>query len=63
MGLFYSNMTVHGAPRQEILALLRRKEEQAFVSPEVNGHTVVFERLMDEQKSGIDRHVWMPPNE
>lgn len=49
MGLFYTNMTVCGTSRDAVLKFLRGNEEQAFVSPEVDGRTVVFEKWMDEQ--------------
>lgn len=49
MGLFYSNLTVYPPPRPALLAELRRLRLAAFVSPTVDGHTVVFERAMDEQ--------------
>lgn len=50
MGLFYANLTISGAPREPIFTHLRERAVEAFVSPEVNGVTVVFERRMDEQK-------------
>jgi hypothetical protein len=51
MGLFYANLTVAGARRDSIIAHLREQGVEAFVSPETDGLTVVFERKMDEQKT------------
>src|SRR3569623_550199 len=51
MGLFYSNLTVYGAERSALLSELRRLERDAFISQTFAGHTVVFDRLMDEQDS------------
>jgi hypothetical protein len=48
MGLFYSNLTIY-APRRAVLAELRRLRLAAFVGPTLGGHTVVFERALDEQ--------------
>jgi hypothetical protein len=50
MGLFYANLTVYRPLRQPLLAALRRLRRTAFVSPTVYGHTVVFDRGVDEQK-------------
>jgi hypothetical protein len=49
MGLFYSNLTVHSPPRPALLDELRRLRLAAFVSPTIDGHTVVFEKAIDEQ--------------
>ncbi len=49
MGLFYTNMTVYGTSRDAVLAFLRNVDIPAFVSPERDGYTVVFERGLDEQ--------------
>lgn len=49
MGLFYSNMTVYRPERPDLLARLRRLGREAFLSPTFGGHTVVFDKAMDEQ--------------
>jgi hypothetical protein len=49
MGLFYSNLTAYAPERPVLLAELRRLRLTAYVSPTIDGHTVVFERAMDEQ--------------
>jgi hypothetical protein len=49
MGLFYSNLTVYRPERLQVLAALRRLRRSAFVSPTVSGHTVIFERVTEEQ--------------
>ena len=51
MGLFYSNLTVYHSERTALLTELRRRKRDAFVSPTFAGHTVVFDKLMDEQDS------------
>lgn len=51
MGLFYSNLTVYRPTRPALLAELRRLEREAFLSPMIHGHTVVFDKAMDEQDS------------
>lgn len=49
MGLFYSNLTVSHPERPVLLAALRRLKRQAFLGPTLGGHTVVFDKEMDEQ--------------
>jgi hypothetical protein len=51
MGLFYSNLTVYRPERLALLAELRRLKREAFLSPTIHGHTVVFDKAMDEQGS------------
>jgi hypothetical protein len=49
MGLFYANLTVYRPKRAALLAALRLLEREAFVSPTIHGHTVLFDKAMDEQ--------------
>src|SRR4051794_11380051 len=49
MGLFYANLTVYRPTRPALLTELRRLRLEAFVSPTIDGHTVVFEKAIDEQ--------------
>jgi hypothetical protein len=49
MGLFYSNLTVYPPARPVLLDKLRRLRLAAFVSPTTDGHTVVFEKNIDDQ--------------
>ena len=51
MGLFYSNLTVYRPTRPALLTELRRLEREAFLSPTIHGHTVVFDKAMDDQDS------------
>jgi hypothetical protein len=51
MGLFYSNLTVYRPARSALQAELRRLKREAFLSPTLRGHTVVFDKAMDEQDS------------
>jgi hypothetical protein len=49
MGLFYTNMTLFRPERTAAMAELRRLKRSAFLSPSVEGHTVVFDKAIDEQ--------------
>jgi hypothetical protein len=51
VGLFYANLTVYRPPRAALLKALRRLRRTAFVSPTVHGHTVVYDRAVDEHDS------------
>jgi hypothetical protein len=51
MGLFYSNLTVYRPARPALQTELRRLEREAFLSPTIQGHTVVFDKAMDDQDS------------
>jgi hypothetical protein len=51
MGLFYSNLTVYRPGRLPLLTELRRLKRAAFLSPTILGHTVVFEKALDNQES------------
>jgi hypothetical protein len=53
MGLFYSNMTVYRPARSALRKELRRLEREAFLSPTIDGHTVVFDKAMDDQNSKV----------
>jgi hypothetical protein len=49
MGLFYANMTIYRTSRLQVLSELRRLQREAFLSPMIEGHTVVFDKKLDEQ--------------
>lgn len=49
MGLFYANLCVYKPPRSALVAELRRLNRIAFVSPALSGHSVVFDKVMDDQ--------------
>jgi hypothetical protein len=51
MGLFYTNLTVYQPRRSALLTGLRHLRREAFVSPTLDGHTVVFDKAMEEQTS------------
>ncbi len=51
MGLFYSNLTLYRPERSVLLSALQRLEREAFLSPTIHGHTVVFDKAMDNQGS------------
>ena len=47
MGNFYKNVTVKGPAREAILAWLRQEHRTAYVSPTLDGCTVIFDRRCD----------------
>jgi hypothetical protein len=49
MGLFYSNLTVYRPRRTALRDELRRLGREAFLSPAIRGHIVVFDKAMDTQ--------------
>lgn len=49
MGLFYSNLTVFRPTRVALMTELRRLKREAFLSPTSQGHTVLFDKVMDDQ--------------
>jgi hypothetical protein len=49
MGLFYTNMTLYRPIRESVLAVLRQQRRVAFLSPTVEGHTVVYDQIIDEE--------------
>jgi hypothetical protein len=51
MGAFYVNYTVKGADRKSIIKALSGRS--AFVSPERNGYTVVFDKESDSQNQNV----------
>jgi hypothetical protein len=51
MGLFYANLTVYRPRRAALVAALRMLRRTAFVSPTVEGHTVICDRTIDDQNS------------
>jgi hypothetical protein len=48
MGNFYCNFTTRGPSAEEIVRLLDTENRSAFVSPTLNGRTVIFEEASDE---------------
>jgi hypothetical protein len=53
MGLFYSNMTVYRPLQPRIAAALRKFERDAFISPTVDGHTVIFDQEIESQAPDV----------
>lgn len=49
MGLFYANLTVYGPPQFQVKDALRRLGRTAFVSPTIDGYTVVCDQVICEQ--------------
>lgn len=55
MGNFYVNVTLNGPDRDEIAGHLRAEGYKAYVSPTVNGMTVVAEERCDSQDGNFIR--------
>jgi len=51
MGAFYVNYTIKGADRKSIIKALSGRT--AFVSPERNGYTIVFDKESDSQNQKV----------
>ena len=49
MGLFYTTFTIHGPDAIKIVAALKTLRRNAFVSPTVERHTVVYDQKAEEQ--------------
>jgi len=49
MGLFYTNLSVYRPARPALLTELRRLKRNAFLSPTINEHTVVFDKAIEGQ--------------
>ncbi len=49
MGLFYSNFTFHGPDHRQVVDAVRRLRRSAYVSPTVNGFTMVYDRESERQ--------------
>jgi hypothetical protein len=51
MGLFYSNLAVYRSERSQVLSALRKLRRNAFVSPTVDGHTIIFDHGIEGQNA------------
>lgn len=49
MGLFYTTFTTLGPDNSQVVALLNKMRRTAFVSPTVEGYTVIYDRITEEQ--------------
>jgi hypothetical protein len=53
MGLFYTNLAVFGPSRDALKAALKAMKRNAYLSPTIDGHTVVFDKAMEGQNARI----------
>lgn len=51
MGAFYTNLTMKGPSQEEILKAFRGR--QAYISPTVDGNTVVYDEQCEEQSPAV----------
>ncbi len=49
MGLFYTTFTTYGPDQLEVIAVLRKMQRSAFISPTIERYTVIYERKTEEQ--------------
>ncbi len=47
MGIFYTNITLHGVDQSMVAGYLKQQKRDAYVSPTLNGRTVVFDKDSD----------------
>ncbi len=53
MGLFYTNIVLKGVEKQQVLTHLESLRRDAYVSPTVDGYTVVYDRESDEDYEAL----------
>jgi hypothetical protein len=53
MGSFYTNITLRGPSQEQIVETLTQLRKRAYVSPTINGFTVICEQRCDTQEISI----------
>jgi len=68
MGFFYTNITLKGPAQEQVVSHLRAQRRAAYVSPTINGITVVYDRecegqheaVLDTVTAGLSRALQCP---
>jgi len=53
MGSFYTNITLVGPGQAEVVSFLREIGRECFVSPSINGRTIVYDKECDKQDAEV----------
>lgn len=53
MGNFYTNITLRGPDQNDVLQILKQQSRSAYISPSVNGYTVVFDEQCEDQDTSV----------
>jgi hypothetical protein len=53
MGLFYSNLAVYKPARDALVSALKGMKRTAYLSPTIDGHTIVFDKAMEGQNARV----------
>ena len=57
MGLFYTNLVVRGRAQSPLIRFLERARRTAYVSPTIDGVTVIYDRACEDQDITVLRQL------